>query len=626
MTELGAGRRSGGAPSTRRGNYNNERRETPPYSNNEWMDDDDDDDDDMWNNQSLKSSSSSSSSSSRPSRSIGKTEKARYDQGSSKPTRHQQEASGQFKTSDTSSSSSSPSKTPTTSHFFSRKSLQDVSFPSNSPLFMNLCRGAGIERPSKIQSLAWPILLQGKHAIVADQTGSGKTLAYLIPLLLRALEPPQEEEERSPPQQFSSRSKTTPGTPRILVLSPTAELADQTRAVCDKLSQHVAFRTMVVTAQGKFTTSIRDQIRLLQRTNMDVLISTPGRLSTILRTRNAGGLDLSQLSAIVLDEVDVLMVDETFGPQLRTVGAAAPVEETQFVFVTATLPNDIAQTVEREFPGVVQLRGPGLHRVAPVVHERLVDVSVPPSMNRDAEYCFDMKAEQLLKALRETRCRRTLVFCNTVESCRKVENFLKRSDRRGQVLEVLVYHNALTPEVRNENLSLFSKGYHPHHKYEKEAFSSSSSSSSNRQTTTTTDFVLVCTDRAARGVDFDAAPVDHVVIFDFPKDPAEYIRRVGRTARAGRAGTSTVFAFGWQLPIARQVMGKASLDPFDSNRNDPNDDDDDDDDDGSPEEYKSRSAVTTTTTTSSSNKRKKPKRNDKDVMIKGNIEEKRFWI
>ena len=407
------------------------------------------------------------------------------------------------------------------SHFFSQKTLRDPSYRVSDEIFESLCRGANIQRPSKIQNLAWPVLLEGKPAIVADQTGSGKTLAYLIPLLQRALSQPKIK---------------APGTPRILVLSPTAELADQTRAVCDKLSSHTKFKTMVVTASGKFSTSIRDQIRLLQRTPMDVLISTPGRLSTILRTKNAG-LDLSELSAIVLDEVDVLLVDETFGPQLRTVGAAAPVDKTQFVFVTATLPNEIVETVEKEFPGVVQVRGPGLHRVAPTVKERLVDVSVPPRFNRDAAFCFDVKAEQLLKALRETRCRRTLIFCNTVESCRDVENRLKRSDRRGQILEVLPYHNALTTEARNENLAIFSKG-------RKGAAADK------------TDYVLVCTDRAARGVDFEAAPVDHVVIFDFPKDPAEYVRRVGRTARAGRSGTSTVFAFGWQLPIARSVMKK----------------------------------------------------------------------
>jgi ATP-dependent RNA helicase DDX18/HAS1 len=267
-----------------------------------------------------------------------------------------------------------------------------------------------------------------------------------------------------------------------------------------------------------------------------VLISTPGRIATILRSRNSG-LDLTSLQAIVLDEVDVLMIDETFGPQLRTVGVAAPVERTQFVFVTATLPDSVVETVEKEFPNVQQIRGPGLHRVAPTVKENLVDVSVPPRHNRDAKFCFDVKAKQLLKALRQNRCRRTLIFCNTVESCRSVENLLKRKDRKGQVIQVGAYHNAMSAESRNENLQVFAHGKDD------------------------SDHVLVCTDRAARGVDFDAAPVDHVVLFDFPKDPAEYVRRVGRTARAGRNGASTVFAYGWQLPIAKEIMG-SKLDSF----------------------------------------------------------------
>jgi ATP-dependent RNA helicase DDX18/HAS1 len=410
------------------------------------------------------------------------------------------------------------------SHFFSKKSLQDPSF-RGAKQFDELCQGAGITRPSRIQSLAWPVLLQGKNAIIADQTGSGKTLAYLMPLLQRALQTKSRDSK-----------KQRNGAPRILVLAPTAELADQIRAVCNKLSAQVPFKTMVISASGSYSTSIRDQIRLLQRQPIDVLISTPGRIATILRSRNSG-LDLTSLQAIVLDEVDVLMIDETFGPQLRTVGVAAPVERTQFVFVTATLPDSVVETVEKEFPNVQQIRGPGLHRVAPTVKENLVDVSVPPRHNRDAKFCFDVKAKQLLKALRQNRCRRTLIFCNTVESCRSVENLLKRKDRKGQVIQVGAYHNAMSAESRNENLRVFAHGKDD------------------------SDHVLVCTDRAARGVDFDAAPVDHVVLFDFPKDPAEYVRRVGRTARAGRNGASTVFAYGWQLPIAKEIMG-SKLDSF----------------------------------------------------------------
>jgi ATP-dependent RNA helicase DDX18/HAS1 len=264
--------------------------------------------------------------------------------------------------------------TETNAHFYSKKSLVDPSLGVDPDVFLPLCEGAGITRPSRIQSMAWPKILSGSHTIVADQTGSGKTLAYLLPLLQNALKSPS--------------NKNLKGTPKVLILSPTAELADQLRGVCDKISKSVAFKTMVVTATGKLKTSIRDQIRIIQRQPIDVLISTPGRISTILRTRNSG-LDLSQLQSIVLDEVDILMIDDTFGPQLRTVGAAAPLEKTQFVFVTATLPDSVVETVETEFRNVLQVRGPGLHRVAPTVKERLVDVSVPSNENRNAAMCFE---------------------------------------------------------------------------------------------------------------------------------------------------------------------------------------------------------------------------------------------
>ena len=442
------------------------------------------------------------------------------------------------------------------SHFFSKKQLNDSSFRTNDDVFDSLCQGAKITRPSRIQALAWPKVLSGKHTIIADQTGSGKTLSYLLPLLQRSL---------------SNPSKTN-GSPKILVLAPTAELADQIRTVCSNISRQVPFKTMVVTATGRYTTSIRDQIRMIQRQPVDVLISTPGRISTILRTRNSG-LDLTHLQAIVLDEVDILFQDETFATQLNTVGAATPLDQTQFIFVTATLPDSIVSKVEKEFPGVVQVRGPGLHRVAPTVKERLVDVSVPPHSNRDASMCFDIKAKQLLKSMRQNRCRRTLIFCNTVESCRKVENLLTRSDRRGQVYEVGSYHNAMTPAARNQNMATFANGRQPERSRTQTSPSKSPNYRKGSRREDDVDYVLICTDRAARGVDFDAAPVDHVVIFDFPKDPAEYVRRVGRTARAGRTGSTTVFAYGWQLPVARKVMG-SKLDSF-SIAADSLDDDDD---------------------------------------------------
>ena len=416
------------------------------------------------------------------------------------------------------------------SHFFSKKSLSDPKFSIESETFQDICNGAGIDKPSKIQALAWPTLLQGKSAIVADQTGSGKTLSYVLPLLQRMLQ-----------KSGTSKANREYGSPKILILAPTAELADQIKIVCDKTISNlsVPVTTRVITATGAYSSNIRDQIRMLDQTPIDILISTPGRVATILRTKNTS-LNLSNLQAIVLDEVDVLLIDDTFGPQLRTIGAAAPVAQTQFVFVTATLPDEIIESVQKEFRDVEVLQGPGLHRVAPSLKEHLVDVSVPPTENKNLDLCFEYKAKEVMKALRSNRCKRSLVFCNTVETCRRVENLIKRNDRRGRMFNIGAYHNAMTPDSRRKNLEVFAKGL-------------------DRKTkggqTEVVDHVLVCTDRAARGVDFDSAPVDHVIIFDFPKDPAEYIRRVGRTGRAGREGVSTVFAFAWQLPIARKIMG-----------------------------------------------------------------------
>lgn len=478
-----------------------------------------------------------------------------------------------------SSSSTSASDIPvSTCTFYSRKSISDLfdnSSNDGGDFFQRLCTAAEISRPSRIQSMAWPHLLRGESCVVADQTGSGKTLAYLLPLLRRLQQRQQQQSGVD-----VGRKRSANGRPGIVILAPTAELADQIHRVCVMLSENLksmsssdvaptpsswTFRPFVTTAAGSRVTSIRDQIRMIQSTSIDVLISTPGRLSTILRTRNSG-LDLGDVNSLVLDEVDFLLVDETFGPQLRAVGAAvqrdndggdgkdvdtdADVEpaitgSTQFVFVTATLPTDVLDAIRAEVPNVTELRGPGLHRITPTVQQTLIDVSVPASMNRDYKAGFDLKVRELIKALRGRRVDRTLVFCNTVETCRDVENALKRNDRGGRRSRVWAYHNALSPENRLKNLHSFSSSSSSREVYD-------GGSTGGRAYA---ESVLVCTDRASRGVDFESNPVDHVVLFDFPKDPAEYVRRVGRTARAGRTGASTVLAYGWQLPIARQIMG-----------------------------------------------------------------------
>jgi ATP-dependent RNA helicase DDX18/HAS1 len=411
-------------------------------------------------------------------------------------------------------------------HFFSQKSLMDPRFYTVESLneekedekrwcqdvFVKLCRGSAITRPSRIQAMAWPKILQKHHpaCIIADQTGSGKSYAYLIPLILKM----------KLLQRNTTTSASTAGraknAPNVLILTPTSELASQLYNICKKLCKYVPFRTELIlsapfhphqtdtafiTATNNNTSTTneaslfqRNQVRTLtnpKKPPVDILVATPGRLASLLR---AGHLDFTHLQSLVLDEVDVLMVDETFGPQLKAVGVATPLQ-TQFLFVTATLPDTIVQSVTREFPTVQLIRGPGLHRVAPTLREELVDVSVPPGVsNRDLAACFQIKAQELSRALRKNKSERTLIFCNTVESCRSIENFLKRQDRRGKLRNVGSYHGAMTNEARTKELEKFCSTT-PNDKNNKKG----TSANRDRNDDTSIDRILICTDRAARG-------------------------------------------------------------------------------------------------------------------------------
>jgi len=120
-----------------------------------------------------------------------------------------------------------------------------------------------------------------------------------------------------------------------------------------------------------------------------------------------------------------------------------------------------------------------------------------------------------------------------ISAIAKVENALRRADRQQKKWMVMPYHSAISPADRAKNLSLFSRS------------------------NCLVPMVLVCTDRTSRGVDFDMADVGHVILFDFPRDPSEYVRRVGRTGRAGRLGRVTALVLGRQV---RKFLSNESID------------------------------------------------------------------
>ncbi|KAJ8613137.1 hypothetical protein CTAYLR_004776 [Chrysophaeum taylorii] len=458
-------------------------------------------------------------------------------------------------------------------------------------------RACGGDRPTKIQAIAFGAMARGEHCIIADQTGSGKTLAYLLPLAQRL-----RAEEREGPRLAEAPKGTA--LPRAIVLAPTSELVAQVAGVGRAVSGGgMPLRIRCATGDA----DARSAARALRRGGgCDVLIATPGRLAKLIKS---GAVSLSRASDVVLDEVDVLAIADG-GAMLRPIfGDDSTLSSSaRFAFVTATLPTQVEAQLRKEFADVVVCKGPGLHKAplglevslvecdpfakpAPASSRRRADLSeylvideddddrgrasptkqrlrksektyegdlvVTKPIDRIDDPTFELKKRALFDSLSlgrpssEGRLEvptRTLVFCNTIESCRRVENALYRADRRRALRTVYAYHSALEKDARKRALAAFI----------------------DPQLDLTRDpTVLVCTDRASRGVDFGAVPVDHVVLFDWPRDPNEFLRRVGRTARAGRSGYATVFASGTNLAVARKVVaacqrGKPILDDPDT--------------------------------------------------------------
>ncbi|XVE70312.1 hypothetical protein DITRI_Ditri10aG0062400 [Diplodiscus trichospermus] len=356
--------------------------------------------------------------------------------------------------------------------FFSRKTFRSLGC---SEYMIKSLKEQLFLRPSLIQAMAFGPVINGLSCIIADQSGSGKTLAYLTPVIQRLRE-----------EELKGVSKSSSGSPRAVIIVPTAELATQVLICCRSLSKFgVPFRSMVVTGGFRQKTQLENLDQ-----GVDVLIATPGRFMFLIKE---GFLQLANLRSVVFDEVDILFSDEDFKVALQ------------------------------------MIMGPGMHHISSGLEEVLVDCSGDGTL-RTPDTAFLNKKTALLKLVEESPVCKTIVFCNKIDTCRKVENVLKRFDRKGTRLRVLPFHAALAQETRLANMKEFT-----HSLPEGESL------------------ILVSTDRASRGIDF--AGVDHVVLFDFPRDPSEYVRRVGRTARGvGGKGKAFIFVVGKQVPLARKII------------------------------------------------------------------------
>ena len=272
--------------------------------------------------------------------------------------------------------------------------------------------------------------------------------------------------------------------PAALVLVPTRELAQQVREDFEVVAAAKGLRVQAVYGG----THVREQARGVERSH--VLIATPGRLDD-LATR--GLVRLDGISVLVLDEAD-RMLDMGFQPQVDRIVRRLP-KDRQTMFFSATLDGAVGRIAE------VYTRNPVLHEVAgydrAVVEE--ADhrfISVPPHAKL-AKLTELATAEGGL----------TLVFVNTK---RAVDDLARRLKAEG--VPALALHGDMRQEARDRSLKRFADGHVG---------------------------VLIATDVAARGLDLD--DITLVVNYDAPLDDKSYVHRVGRTARAGRTGTSVTF-------------------------------------------------------------------------------------
>ncbi len=269
---------------------------------------------------------------------------------------------------------------------------------------------------------------------------------------------------------------------RTLVLTPTRELAAQVAESIETYGRHLPLRSAVVFGGVK----INPQIDKLRR-GVDILVATPGRL---LDHANQKTVDLSQVEILVLDEAD-RMLDMGFIHDIRKVLAMLPSNASrQNLLFSATFSSDIKQLANR------LLNNPELIEVAQrnTTAERIEQVVYPVDKGR--------KRELLSHLIGEQNWRQVLVFTRTKHGANRLAQQLEKDG-----LSAAAIHGNKSQGARTRALAGFKNG----------------------------DVrVLVATDIAARGLDIDQLP--HVVNFELPNVPEDYVHRIGRTGRAGNEG------------------------------------------------------------------------------------------
>jgi len=344
--------------------------------------------------------------------------------------------------------------------------VQFSDFGLERPL-MSTVEHLGFTAPTEIQQHAIPAAMQGHDLIASSKTGSGKTLAFILPAI----------------QRLSRNRALSKRDPRVVILTPTRELAKQVFSQLRLFTSNTQFKAVLILGGENFN----DQVKVLEK-DPHFIVATPGRLADHL---SQGHFYLNGLELLILDEAD-RMLDLGFAAQLSQINKAADHRKRQTLLFSATLDhaqvNDFAKELLKK-PKRIAIGGAFTEHKDITKRFYLTDN-------------LDHKEALLQHFLTKESYQQAIIFTATRSDTERLAGLLAE-----QGMSAVALSGELNQGQRNLIMDGFTKGQHK---------------------------ILVTTDLASRGLDL--VNVSLVINFDMPKHAEEFIHRIGRTGRAGSQG------------------------------------------------------------------------------------------
>ncbi|KAJ0716140.1 putative RNA helicase [Helianthus annuus] len=354
---------------------------------------------------------------------------------------------------------------------------------------LRACEALGYTQPTPIQAACIPLALTGRDICGSAITGSGKTAAFALPTLERLL----------------FRPKHRPAI-RVLILTPTRELAVQIHSMIGKLAQFATDIRCCLVLGGL---SVKDQEAAL-RSMPDIVVATPGRI--IDHLSNSLSIDLDDLSVLILDEADRLL-ELGFEAEIRELVRLCP-KRRQTMLFSATMTEQVDELIKLLLNKPLRLSADPTTKRPPKLTEEVVRIRGKLEGNQEAV---------LLALCSKTFTSKAIIFSGTKQAAHRLKILFGLAGFKAAEL-----HGNLTQAQRLDALELF-----------------------RRQDV---DF-LIATNVAARGLDIIG--VQTVINYECPRDLTSYVHRVGRTARAGREGYAVTFVTDNDRSLLKAIAKRA---------------------------------------------------------------------